>query len=98
MGCDVVRGKDGTLWTICCRGVRPKKAKPCVTCGKPSTRLCDFPLAGRKAGKTCDRPLCDGCRRPWPAGAAVQPVEAATLHRDEFDLCAAHATILGGAP
>jgi hypothetical protein len=28
-------------------------------CIREHTKLCDFPLKGRKAGQTCDRKMCD---------------------------------------
>lgn len=37
------------------------KPKACIHCGKPSSKLCDFPLTGAKVGSTCDRPLCIRC-------------------------------------
>jgi len=48
----------GGFAIVCSRG---SHRAPCQIdgCSRPSTKLCDFPLAGRKAGKTCDRRLCD---------------------------------------
>jgi len=37
------------------------RLKACAVCGLPSAKLCDFPLTGVKAGKTCDRPVCEKC-------------------------------------
>lgn len=39
------------------------ESKICSSCAGFTRRpkLCDFPLAGTKAGQTCDRVLCDGC-------------------------------------
>ena len=34
-----------------------KRPEPC-RCGKPATKLCDYPMGGRK---TCDRPMCADC-------------------------------------
>ena len=42
---------------VCRRGQR--RAAPCSQCSTPHTKLCDFPLTGPKAGKTCDAKLCD---------------------------------------
>lgn len=43
---------------VCRSGRRPS----CSGCGKPGATLqCDYPLTGPKAGKTCDRWLCDKC-------------------------------------
>lgn len=58
---------------ICTRGNR---AKPCKYCGRPHTKLCDYPLRGAKAGKTCDIPMCDRC---------------ATHVEPDTDYCRAHA-------
>jgi hypothetical protein len=43
---------------ICTRG---RRRQNCKFCSRYSTKLCDFPLAGPKAGKTCDAPMCDRC-------------------------------------
>ncbi|NUP13240.1 MAG: hypothetical protein HOW73_44945 [Polyangiaceae bacterium] len=48
-------------WTIC-TNERPKKAPPCFVCGEPADYLCDFPDKRHRSG-TCDRDLCNGCRR-----------------------------------
>lgn len=62
MGCDPFKFKlaDGTEVTgiACSRG---RQSKPCTECGGRSTKLCDFPLRGPKAGKTCDAALCGRC-------------------------------------
>jgi hypothetical protein len=50
-----INGSNGPLTVfMCTRG----RSKPCATCGRPSTKLCDFPLGN---GKTCDAAICDGC-------------------------------------
>lgn len=59
---------------------RTSRAKPCAVCGRPGGKLCDFPLTGEKAGKTCDRSLCSKC--------AVH-----TGH--EIDYCPTHARMKG---
>lgn len=41
---------------ICGRG--RKTSPPCVTCRKPSTKLCDYPVTTHATG-TCDRAMCD---------------------------------------
>lgn len=55
MPCDTIDLGGGGFAIICSRGPKPK---PCVVCGAKSSRLCDFPLKGKKAGKTCDAALC----------------------------------------
>ena len=47
-------------------------------CGRRSTKLCDYPLRGKKQGKTCDAPLCDRC---------------ATSVGKNLDYCCVHAEI-----
>ena len=64
MACNVYRDPDGKFTAIVCG---PKRfAKPCSSCGRPHTKLCDFPLTGIKKGKTCDRRLCNHCAVPDP--------------------------------
>lgn len=47
---------------IVCRRGRQRRSAPCSApnCSEPHTRLCDFPLRGSKAGRTCDAKICDG--------------------------------------
>lgn len=61
---------------------RDQRQPRCAVCGAPSTKLCDQPLTGPKAGKTCDRPLCARC------AVHVGP---------DRDLCPAHARLEKGA-
>lgn len=35
------------------------QVKRCRFCSRTSTRECDYPLRGRKAGQTCNAPMCD---------------------------------------
>src|SRR6266404_2980040 len=60
MKCERVNLGDGTVAIICSRGQRRTR---CSTpgCNRQASKLCDFPLAGAKAGKTCDRGLCASC-------------------------------------
>jgi len=48
------RGNGVTGWA-CSRGER------CKECGGRASKLCDYPLRGGKAGKTCDAALCAKC-------------------------------------
>jgi len=62
---------DGVSAIVC--GPRTRRRK--CACGRPSSRLCDWKIRGKKSG-TCDKPLCDRCaRQPAP----------------EKDLCPEHA-------
>jgi len=52
--------EDGAVVIACTRGRR--RTTFCAQCQTNSaTKLCDFPLSGKKAGQTCDRPLCVHC-------------------------------------
>lgn len=81
MYCDRFQTPGGG-YAIVCRGGRRPQPKPCTACGAPSTRLCDFPLKGKKAGKTCSAPICDRCR---------------TAFGDEIDYCPPHAKVAAAA-
>jgi hypothetical protein len=74
MPCTPFRSSDGRVsgW-ICSRG---SMSKPCKSCGRRSTKLCDYKLSGSKSGKTCDVPICDRC---------------ATSVGKNLDLCPVHA-------
>lgn len=52
---------------MCSRGGRRTK---CATpgCSGRADFLCDFPLAGKRAGKTCSRAMCERCRRAQSPG------------------------------
>lgn len=61
MGCEVKSFPDGGFAIICGR-----RTQRCQTpgCGRPSTKLCDWPTKdGNPDGtiKTCDRRICDAC-------------------------------------
>jgi hypothetical protein len=57
----------GGVAIVCGRGQR---SKPCATvgCGGRGDFLCDYPLAGKASGRTCDRAMCERCRRPQRKG------------------------------
>lgn len=65
----------------CTRGRQPK---PCAYCGRPSSRLCDFPVKVGDLGHktTCDAPLCDRCT---------------TKIAGDGDLCRTHAPLWDAA-
>lgn len=42
-------------------GCGPTRKIKCKVCGAPAEYLCDEPLTGAKAGKTCDVRICDRC-------------------------------------
>ena len=55
MPCYAVKLPNGTVALV---KMARRKPKACIVCGRPASRLCDFPVA---PGKTCDRALCAGC-------------------------------------
>jgi hypothetical protein len=71
----IIDGKH--LGVACSRGERQKKCRACS--GRAATKQCDFPLKGRKSGKTCDMNICDDCVDYCPvhdrmSGSAAQTV------------------------
>jgi hypothetical protein len=64
MGCRVYYDGRGMTGIVCSRG--PGRRERCSTtgCRGESVALCDFPVEGHKAGKTCDRKMCAACRHP----------------------------------
>lgn len=58
MTCTTFKMPDGGVGIICTPRVR---VRWCADCGKPASKQCDFPLRGSKAGKTCDRHICERC-------------------------------------
>ena len=83
MVCEYFRTEDGRVSAIVCS--RKHKPAKCAECGCTATRMCDWKLTGRKAGKTCDRLLCKGC--------AVEPVMPDGSSAEDKHLCPAHARI-----
>lgn len=55
MTCRPLNFGNGVTGWACSRGER------CKECGGRAIKLCDYPLAGRKVGKTCDAKLCGRC-------------------------------------
>lgn len=77
MPCHHVKLPGGVTAIVC--GSRRLSGKPCVGCGRPSTKLCDYPMRGVKAGQTCSRPVCDKC----------------AVHQDpDVDFCPTHGRML----
>jgi len=59
MTCHPILNEQGArIGFVCERGSRSKKT--CTACSRTATKLCDFKLSGKRSGKTCDAPLCDG--------------------------------------
>lgn len=78
MPCIPFKSDDGKIVGIVC--TRGQRRKACCVCGKPSSKLCDFELTGKAAGRTCDRPLCIRCSKSQPDGKG-----------DTIDICNIHA-------
>jgi hypothetical protein len=76
MTCRIVNHGGGLVSIVCMRG---DQTKPCHYCGRPSEKLCDYPLRGPKAGKTCDILMCSRC---------------ATHDPPDKDYCKAHAPMV----
>jgi hypothetical protein len=57
--CDKVDMGNGDFAIIC--GGRHKRQPPCITCGHPSSKLCDFPVVVNGKPRTCDKPICSRC-------------------------------------
>lgn len=76
MTCRTVDFGNGITAIVCDRGRKPAKCTACKE--RPHTRLCDFPLKGDRAGKTCSVRLCDRC---------------AVRVADNVDLCPPHARV-----
>jgi len=69
--------KDGERTVIICTRYRAKPPSRCRYCGRPCTKLCDFPVERNGKVTTCDAKMCGWC---------------ATHVGHEKDLCRAHAT------
>jgi hypothetical protein len=86
MYCDRFTTKDG-VYVVCCRsGRRPSCSVP--GCGAPSEFQCDFPLSGKKRGRTCSKHLCAQHRVRQPT---IVPLGGETI-----DYCPAHDRIAKG--
>jgi hypothetical protein len=48
---------NGVTGIACTR----ERRKRCKECGATGDRLCDYPLRGKAAGRTCDVRLCSRC-------------------------------------
>jgi hypothetical protein len=60
MTCKPILDAKGNQIGFACS--RRTHVAPCVECGRPSTKQCDFELKNAKR-RTCDRALCDRCAR-----------------------------------
>jgi hypothetical protein len=85
----------GGVGFMCSRGARRKTCSVCKV--RKATKLCDFPLTGPKAGKTCDRDLCGTCAVNMgevirlSADPRWQSHKLRVVHgEDTVDFCPAH--------
>jgi len=58
MACDPIVNASGQVIGFACS--RTSSRRRCA-CGGNADKLCDYPLQGRKAEQTCDRPICKRC-------------------------------------
>ena len=58
MQCRKVALPGGGAAFIC--GPKPRR-RNCKFCSRYADLECDFPLTGKKAGQTCDAPICSRC-------------------------------------
>lgn len=72
MACRTIELSPGVTVVACSRG----SGKRCSNCGRDATKRCDFPLAGAKAGKTCDAWLCATCASPQGVNVDYCPPHA----------------------
>lgn len=86
----------GGVGFLCSRGARRKACSVCKR--RKATKLCDFPLTGGKAGKTCDRDLCGTCAQNMGEVIRLSADPRWESHRlrmahgpDTVDFCPAHA-------
>lgn len=80
MPCHPFRSDDGKVsGFVCTRGASSR----CASCGRAASKLCDWKLAGEKAGKTCDRPLCANCARSPAPGKDLCPAHWRAWERME---------------
>lgn len=77
MACQRIVTADGAVGWVC--GPKPRR-KRCA-CGRESTKLCDYPLRGRAAGRTCDAPLCDACAVVQGTVTRIPTGDVAQIHR-----------------
>lgn len=80
MSCNTIDLGGGDFAIVCTRGGARERAK-CDFCGVHiHARLCDFPLRGKKSGRTCSKRMCIQCTKVHE-----------TFGEAPIDLCPPHA-------
>jgi len=74
--CNFIDLGNGASAIVCTRGSVSQKVNSRCACGRVANLLCDYPLKGPKAGKTCDRPLCMLCAIRVSVGKDYCPAHA----------------------
>lgn len=82
MPCNIVDIPGGGRAIVC---TRARRTKPCDICHRPGGKLCDYPLRGTKAGKTCDRSLCAKCAVHRAPDTDYCPTHAAMIDAEEAE-------------
>lgn len=82
MGCKFTRLGPDSYVVACSRG---RQVKRCKNCGRPLTKLCDYPLRGEKKGQTCDAPLCNACAVSQGENVDYCPPHARLVEKEEQD-------------
>jgi hypothetical protein len=73
MRCTTLTLGNGVTGFVCTSG----RTRGCDSCGRAeAVVLCDFPLTGAKAGKTCDRAMCRACAVSDGPGKDLCPMHA----------------------
>lgn len=69
MPCETKAVPGGGFAIVCSRG---RRSAPCLYCGKPSSRLCDYPTAGAVAPPSTPR-TCDKLAGSRPGDLVLDP-------------------------
>ena len=80
MACREIRS-GGVQGFICGRSGKGPSTCSVNGCGGRVARLCDYPLTGRAAGRTCDRALCAAHAKSVSEGVDYCPVHHLMHHQ-----------------
>jgi hypothetical protein len=76
MPCKTIPLGDG--YAIVCSRSRGRSSRLCG-CGRIAPLVCDWPTPGRASG-TCDKPVCNSCRR------VIRGKDACPFHRGDMPM------------